>query len=399
MAKDRRMGVLMIVENLPVPFVRRAWQECCALRDAGCRVSVISPKGPGCEASYERIEDIDVYRHRVFEAAGTLGYFLEYGWAMAAWLWLSLKAYARRPFKILHAWNPPDLIFLVAWFYRLFGVRFIFDHLDLSPELYLAKFSRKDFFYRLVCLAERLSFKTAAVSLATNQSFREIAIERGGKSPDRVFIVRVSPVPQKMRRAGTFPELKEGKPLLVVYLGVMGPQDGVDIFIEAVEYLVKTKRRTDTQFALIGGGTEQPRLKQMANEKGLGPAVKFTGRLPFEDVARYLSTADVGAAPDPLNDMNDRSTMGKILEYMCYEIPVVLFELTEGRRSADNSALYAKPNDPVDFAEKINQLLDSESLRRELGARGRRRIEEVFNWEIDRAQLLRAYEVALSSRD
>jgi glycosyltransferase involved in cell wall biosynthesis len=396
MTKDRPIGVLMIVENLPVPFVRRAWQECCALRDAGCRVSVISPKGTGCEASYERIDDIDVYRHRVFEASGALGYFLEYGWAMAAWLWLSLKAFARRPFKILHAWNPPDLIFLVAWIYRPFGVRFIFDHLDLTPELYLAKFSRQDFFYRLVCLAERLSFKTATVSLATNQSFREIAIKRGGKSPDRVFIVRVSPVPEKMRRERTYPELKEGKALLVVYLGVMGPQDGVDILLEATEYLLKTKGRTDTQFVLIGGGTEQPRLKRMAEERGLDGVVKFTGRLPFEDVARYLSTADVGVAPDPLNDMNDRSTMGKILEYMCYEIPVVLFELTEGRRSAEDSALYAKPNDPKDFAEKINQLLDCASLRQELGARGRRRIEEFFNWEIDRAQLLRAYEVAMN---
>lgn len=399
MTKDRPIGVLMIVENLPVPFVRRAWQECCALRDAGYRVSVISPKGPGCEASYERLDDIDVYRHRVFEASGALGYFLEYGAAIAAWLWLSLKAYARRPFKILHAWNPPDLIFLIAWFYRIFGVRFIFDHLDLSPELYLAKFNRKDFFYRMVCRAERLSFKTAAVSLATNLSFREIAMKRGGKSADHVFIVRVSPVPAKMRRVATYPELKEGKPLLVVYLGVMGPQDGVDIFVEAIEYLVKIKGRGDTQFVLIGGGTEQPRLKQLAHDKGLDPVVKFTGRLPFGDVARYLSTADVGAAPDPLNDMNDRSTMGKILEYMCYEIPVVLFELTEGRRSADNSALYAKPNDPVDFAEKINKLLDSKDLRKELGARGRRRIEEVFNWEIDRAQLLRAYEVALRCRD
>src|SRR5437667_268456 len=243
MTKDRPIGVLMIVENLPLPSVRRAWQECCALRDAGYRVSVISPKGPGCEASYERIDDIDVYRHRVFEASGPLGYFLEYGWAMAAWLWLSLRAFTRRRFKILHAWNPPDLIFLVAWIYRPFGVRFIFDHLDLSPEFYLAKFNRQDFFYRLVSLAERLSFKTAAVSLATNRSYREIAVKRGAKSPDHVFIVRVSPVPERMRRERAYPELKESKPLLVVYLGVMGPQDGVDILLEAIEYLLKNSAR------------------------------------------------------------------------------------------------------------------------------------------------------------
>src|SRR2546422_8155753 len=398
MTKDRPIGVLMIVENLPVPFVRRAWQECCALRDAGYRVSVISPKGPGCEASYERIDDIDVYRHRVFEASGPLGYFLEYGWAMAAWLWLSLKAFARRRFKILHAWNPPDLIFLVAWIYRAFGVRFIFDHLDLSPELYLAKFNRQDFFYRLVSLAERMTFRTATVSLATNQSYREVAIERGGMPPDRVFVVRVTPEPEKMRRGLPRPELKQGKTHLVAYLGVMGPQDGVDLLIESIDYIVKQKRRDDTQFTLMGSGTETPRLKALVAQKGLEPWVTFTSRGPGDVLAQYLSTADVGVAPDPLNRMNDKSTMGKILEYMAFGLPVVLYELTEGRRSAGDAALYARPNDPVDFAAKILTLLDSEPLRRQLGELGRKRIEESWHWEIDRKSLLAAYELALRQK-
>src|SRR6266542_138082 len=240
MANDERIGVLLIVENLPFPFVRRAWQQACALRDAGYRVSVISPKGAGCERSHQGIERIEVYRHRVWEASGAVGYFLEYTSALAAQFYLALKIYARGGFRVVHTWNPPDIMFLIGRFFKLFfGARYIFDHLDLNPELYLAKFGRKDFLYRLVCRAERGAFRTADVSLATNQSYREIAIERGGMPPERVFVVRVSPEPEKMRRGKPAPEFKHGKEHLVVYLGVMGPQDGVDLFVEAIEFIVK----------------------------------------------------------------------------------------------------------------------------------------------------------------
>jgi glycosyltransferase involved in cell wall biosynthesis len=289
-------------------------------------------------------------------------------------------------------------MFVIGWLFQRFtGARYIFDHLDLNPELYLAKFGREDFFYRLVCGVERATFRTADVSLATNQSYRDIAIERGGMPPDRVFIVRVSPEPEKMRRRESFPDLKHGKKHLVVYLGVMGSQDGVDLWVEGIDYIVNQKKRDDTFFTIIGSGTEVPRLKAMVAAKGLDGVVHFTGRVSAEDLARYLSTADVGVAPDPLNPMNDKSTMGKILEYMSFSMPVVLFELTEGRRSAGDAALYARPNDPIDFAEKVIQLLDSEQLRSELGARGRKRIEENINWETDRQRLLAAYELALKS--
>ena len=395
MAKDSRIGVLIIVENLPFPFVRRAWQEACALRDAGYRVSVISPKGPGCERSYEMIEGIEVYRHRIWEASRPSGYLIEYVAALAAQLFLALKIYARTRFRVVHTWNPPDIMFLIGAFFKLFGAKYIFDHLDLNPELYLAKFGREDFFYRLVCFVERAAFRTADVSLATNQSYREIAIQRGGKSPEKVFIVRVSPEPEKMRRGPGAPELKCGRKHLVVYLGVMGPQDGVDLFIESIEYIVKKQGREDTFFTLIGSGTEVPRLKELVAEKGLDSVVKFTGRIPGDELARYLSTADVGVAPDPFNPMNDKSTMGKILEYMAFGVPVVLFELTEGRRSAADAALYARPDDTIDFAEQVSRLLDSDSLRQTLGSRGRERIETIFNWEIDKKALLEAYAMAL----
>jgi glycosyltransferase involved in cell wall biosynthesis len=397
MSVDRPTGVLLIVENLPFPLVRRAMQQARALRDAGYRVSVISVKGAGCEKSYEVIEGIEVYRHRFWEASSPAGYLVEYSLALASQLYLALKAYRRTRFRVVHTWNPPDIMFLIGVFFKLFGARYIFDHLDLNPELYLAKFGGEDFLYRLVCFVERATFWTADVSLATNQSYREIAVQRGGMPPERVFIVRVSPEPEKMRRGPAYPELKRGKKFLVVYLGVMGPQDGLDLWVDSIEYMVKRRGRDDTFFTFIGSGTELPHLKALVAQKGLQSVVNFTGRIPGEELAKYLSTADVGVAPDPLNPMNDKSTMGKILEYMAFGMPVVLFELTEGRRSAADAALYARPNDPMDFAEKVLTLLDSESLRRELGERGRRRIVEHFNWETDREALLKAYEVALRS--
>jgi glycosyltransferase involved in cell wall biosynthesis len=322
---------------------------------------------------------------------------VEYAGALTMQFYLALKIYARHRFRVVHTWNPPDIMFLVGRFFKLFGARYIFDHLDLNPELYLAKFGREDFLYRLVCRVERAAFRTADVSLATNQSYREIAIERGGKPPERVFIVRVSPEPEKMRRGPAYPELKRGKQHLVVYLGVMGPQDGLDLLLESIDYIVHRQGRDDTCFTFIGSGTEVPRLKAVVEQNGLESLVHFTGRIPSDELARYLSTADLGVAPDPLNPMNDKSTMGKILEYMSFELPVVLYELTEGRRSAADAALYARPNDPVDFAEKVLTLLDSESLRRELGQRGRKRIEESFNWETDKQSLLKAYETALKA--
>ena len=394
MAKDNRTGVLLILENLPFPFVRRAWQEAVALRDAGYRVHVISPKGAGYETNHEVIEDIDIYRYRVYEASGPFGYALEYCKALAAQLYLASKIFWRHGFRVVHTWNPPDIMFLNGLIFKIFGARYIFDHLDLNPELYLAKFGKQDVFYKLVCLVEKCAFHTADVSLATNQSYREIAIQRGGKQPDRVFIVRVSPEPDKMKRLDPIPELKMGRKFLVVYLGVMGPQDGVDLLIQSIEHIIR-KGRDDIQFTLIGSGTEVPHLKSLVAQKKLEPWVNFTGRIPGGELANYLSTADVGVASDPLNAMNDKSTMGKVLEYMAFNIPVVQYEVTEGRRSAGEASLYARPNDPADFACKILQLIDSEELRRRMGQIGRQRIEQDFNWEIDRKSLLSAYAKAL----
>ena len=397
-AAPNRQGVavLILVENLPVPFNRRVWQEARALTQAGYRVSIISPKGPGFEASHEVREGIEIYRHRVWEASGALAYLLEYGWALTAEFYLALKVYARTRFRVLQVGNPPDLFFGMGWFFKLFGVRFIFEFLDLNPELYVAKFGKRGAFHRLLCLAEKLSFRAADVTIAANQSYRDIAVERGGVAPERVFVVRGTIDLTGIRGACPRPELKECKAHLVVYLGVMGPQDGLDLLLESIEHIVKTGRRNDTLFVLIGGGTELPALKAAATSKGLDAWVRFTGRLPEDQVAAYLATADIGVAPDPKNDMNDKSSMTKILDYMAHGKPTVLFDLTEGRRSAEESALYARPNDPIDFAEQILRLLDSESLRRKLGDAGRHRIEELMSWEFSKRALIAAYETALS---
>ena len=387
------INVLIIVEDLPVPFDRRVWQEACALREAGYGVSVICPKRDAFTAARETIEGIDIYRHNLREGSGPLGYVLEYLQALAAQFILAVKIYRRTRFRAIHACNPPDTIFLVGAFFKLFGVRFIFDHHDLNPELFEVKFGRRGFFYHLVCLAEKWTYRTADVSIATNDSYRQVAIERGGMAPDRVFVVRSAPDLRKVALEPVRDDLRQGRTYLVLYLGTMGPQEGVDLFLEAAARIARL--RSDVGFVIVGEGSEVPRLKSMTRNLGLEEVVRFTGRISDADLADYLSTADVCVAPDPKNPMNDKSTMNKVLQYMAYARPVVLFDLTEGRRAAGDAALYAKPNDPADFAAKILQLLESDALRHDLGQRGRRRIEEELNWECEKIALLDAYRAAL----
>lgn len=399
MKRSEQTSVCIIVENLPVPVDRRVWCEARALHNAGYNVSVICPKGKtSCTASYEILDGIHIYRHRAWEASNAVGYLLEYAWALMAELYLVLKVFSRSRFRILQGCNPPDTIFLIGLILKPFGVQFIFDHHDLSPEVFQAKFGGSGgLFGALTRLAEKCSFRVARVSIATNESFKEIAVQRGGKRPEEVFVVRNCPDLTAVRRGPVRPEVKQNKPLLVVYVGFMGQQDGLDLLLEAIEHLVKIEKRQDTHFLLIGKGSMLPALKGLVAQKDLGGFVTFTGQIPHEEVVSYLSNADVGVAPDPKTPMNDNSTMIKIFEYMALGLPVVLFDLKEGRRSAGPAALYANPNDPIDFANQLNRLLDSSELRQQLGACGRKRIEDSLNWEVERNTLLQAYSAVLQA--
>ena len=389
-------SVLMIVENLPVPPDRRVWQEACALRNAGYKVSVICPKGFGFESNHETMEGIEIFRHPLYEGSSPPGYLLEYVLALVAEFALALRIYCRTRFRLIHACNPPDSIFLIAAFFKLFGVRFVFDHHDLSPELYETKFARRGLLYKLVCLAERLTYRTADVAIATNESFREVAVERGEMPADRIFVVPTGYDLDKIQVLSARRELKLGRRFLALYLGMIGPQDGVDLFVEAAARIGRS--RSDTAFVIIGGGSEVPRLKALVKKRGLESEVVFTGFLTGKDLAEYLSTADVCVAPDPKNALNDKLTMLKTFDYMAYGRPVVLFDLTEGRRALSDAALYARPNDPVDLAAKILLLLDNDSLRQALGERGRHRVELLFNWNREKVALYAAYEMALSNK-
>jgi glycosyltransferase involved in cell wall biosynthesis len=398
MSRDARTAVCIVVENLPVPLDRRVWKEACALRDAGYRVLVICPKGKRkFTTGYEVLDGIEIYRHRTWEASTVRGYLLEYSVALVAEFALTLKVFIRTRFRILQGCNPPDTIFLIGLLLKPFGVRFIFDHHDLGPELFEAKFGKRSrLFYRLARLAELCSFRVANTCIATNESFKDIAVARGGKDPERVFVVRNCP-DLAFRRAELRTSNKFGKSLVVVYVGFMGTQDGLDLLLEAIEHIVKRENRQDTHFVLVGGGTVIPELRAMIARKDLEAYLTITDRVSHDEVANYLSSADVGVAPDPKNTLNDNSSMIKIFEYMAFGLPVVLFDLKEGRRTAGPAALYAIPNDPVDFANQVSKLLNCKTLRAQLGEHGRKRIEEKLNWEVEKVSLIRAYDTALDA--
>ncbi|HYC36439.1 MAG TPA: glycosyltransferase family 4 protein [Usitatibacter sp.] len=381
-----------MVENLPSPFDRRVWQEANALKDAGHTVSIICPTGKGYEEKYEEIDGIAIYRYRLpTEAEGALGYLIEYSAALFWTFLLSWKVLFTRGFDVIHACNPPDLFFLIGGFFKLLGRKFVFDHHDINPELYEAKFGRRDIFWKLMVALERWTFRIADVSLATNESYRRIAIERGGMDPDRVFVVRSGPSLERLRVVPPVESLKRGRKHLVGYVGVMGKQEGIDLLLEAARVIVHDMKRDDVQFGLVGGGTSLEEMRALAAEKGVGDHVTFTGRVPDEQLLAMLNTADVCVNPDVANEMNDKSTMNKIMEYMALGKAIVQFDLTEGRYSAQDASLYARQNDPADMAAKIVELLDDPDRRARMGEYGRRRVENELEWRYEVPKLLAAY--------
>lgn len=390
--------VLIIVENAPAPFDPRVWKEALALYAAGYMVTVLSPKQKGYEKGYEFREGIHIYRHPMpKEGNGAVGYIWEYGCALFWELLYSWWIYFRRGFQVLQACNPPDTIFLVALAFKLLGVKFIFDHHDVNPELYVAKYEKKDLLYKILVLLEKLTFYFSDVVVATNESYKEIAITRGGLAPERVFVVRNGPDLRTFKPVPANAALKYGKPYLVGYVGVMSTQDGLDILLNVAEYIRSLGRR-DIHFTCVGKGPSFAELQQIVKEKNLGEMVNFTGRVSDEDLLEILSTADVCVNPDKPCRMNDISTMIKIMEYMAMAKPIVQFDLKEGRISAQGASLYSDPNNQVpDFAEKIMWLIDHPEERQKMGELGSMRVRRELAWEYSVGNLLAAYELAFSS--
>jgi glycosyltransferase involved in cell wall biosynthesis len=387
-------NALILVENLSVPFDRRVWQECLALRADGWAVHVICPQGTSRDTEpYAEIDGVRIHRYPLRAAVGgPLGYLQEY----ASALWHTYRLGRRiGPVDVVHACNPPDLFFLIARRFKRTGARFVFDQHDLVPELYLSRFARgEDFLYRAVCWLEKQTYRAADVVISTNESYRTAALTRGGKEPGQVFVVRSAPTVDRFRQVPADESIRRDKQYLLCYLGVMGPQDGVDYALRALAKLRDEQGRTDWHAVFMGGGDTYDAMVALAGELGLTDCVEFTGRIPDDDLLRYLSTADVCLSPDPLNPLNDVSTMNKIMEYMAMARPIVSFELKEARVSAGEAAVYAPANDESAFAALIAELLDDPAERKRMGEIGRQRVSGALSWEHSRAALLRAYRAA-----
>ena len=390
MEKERK--ILIIVENLPVPFDTRVWQEATTLAANGYTVSVICPVGKGYMAKEETLDGVHIFRHPLPpEGNGAIGYFREYGSALREELRLAKKVYREIGFDVIHGCNPPDDIYMVASRFKKYGVKYVFDHHDICPELFEAKFgSTKGLLYKSQVWLERQTYKHCTFAFVTNESYRRIAIERDRMPPERVIVLRSGPKLERLRQLPPDPSIRRGYPYMVGYLGVIGQQEGVEYILQAAQYI--KERENNVFWGIVGGGPHLEAMKKQAHAMGLDDCVEFTGRVPDDQMLRYLNTADVCVNSDTYNAMNDKSTMNKVLEYMALGKAIVQFDLTEGRYSAQDASLYAKRNDAVDMAEKIRQLLADPELRERMGRYGHERIVNELSWDNTSKALLEGYE-------
>jgi glycosyltransferase involved in cell wall biosynthesis len=384
--------VVIIVQNLSVPFDRRVWLEACSLRDAGYEVSVVCPMGAG-ETAYEVLDGILIRRYPAppdARGVGTYLYEFVYCWLRTARL--VLRAHRAEGFDVIQACNPPDTFWALALPFKLVGTKFVFDQHDLCPEVYESRFPNGSGMFLLgLRLLERATYAVADHVISTNDSYRAVALGRGRVASADVTVVRTGPDPERLRRTAPNSDWRRGRKYLCAYLGVMGPQDGVDLVVRAAAALSRAGR-DDVQFVLMGKGDSTEELVALADELDVAEMVTFTGRVSDEVVAEVLSTADLGLSPDPLNPLNDVSTMNKTMEYMAFELPVVAFDLKETRVSAGDAAVYVRPNDVAEYARAIADLLGDPERRRRMGERGRKRVVDILAWRHQAPRFIAAYE-------
>lgn len=393
--ESSRARVLIIVQNLPVPFDRRVWLECQALVAADYDVTVVCPKGKH-DPGYQMLDGVTIHKYRPYAPGGSaFGYILEYAYSFLATLLLVLRARRAGRFDVLQACNPPDIFWPIAWWLRRRdGSRFVFDHHDLCPELFDSRFPGGSRLARRGLLAlERATFTTADHVVSTNSSYAAVAVRRGGKAPSDVTVVRTGPDGERLRRRAANPACRRGRGHLVAYIGVMGPQDGVDLAVRAAAYVVHDLKRTDVSFTFMGSGDSYGDLVALRDELGLQDHLELPGRVPDETVLDVLSTADVGLSPDPKNPLNDLSTMNKTMEYMAFGLPVVAYDLKETRVSAADAAVYLESGDVPAYARAIVELLDDPDRRTAMGRIGRQRIEAELGWPYQREAYVGVYDV------
>ncbi|WP_294645454.1 glycosyltransferase family 4 protein [uncultured Aureimonas sp.] len=383
---------VIVVENLPVPLDRRVWQEACALRDAGWTVSVICPKSQQFPAAFETIDDIEIFRHNLpLEASGKFAFLYEYAAALFHELRLLLKVSRRRGFDVIQACNPPDLIFLVAAPFKLFGKKFVFDHHDVCPELFVAKFERKGFFHSLLLMAEKATFRTADLVISANETYRSLAISRGGKKPEDVVTVYSVPDKARIRRVAPNEALRAGAGTVLGYVGIIADQDGVDHLVRCVHHLVADHGQRDIRAVVVGDGPALASVRQLAGELGVAEHITFTGYLRGEDLLAALSTFDIGIIPDPVNEYNDKISMNKVFEYSALGIPSVSYDLTETRRLLGDAGRYAADATPAGLAAAARPLIEDLELRRAAGLRAKALADAQFDWDREAERYVAAY--------
>jgi glycosyltransferase involved in cell wall biosynthesis len=385
MTTTPRPHVLIIVQNLPVPLDRRVWLECEALVANGYEVSVICPKGPG-DPSRQLIDGVHIYKYKPApEAKGLLGFALEFGYSWLRTAWLSFAVWRRRRFDVMQACNPPDTYWLLARLWRARAVRFVFDHHDLNPELLRSRFGEpEDLLRRLELRAltwlERMTFQTAERVISTNESYKRIAIDRGRRNPETVTVVRSGPDTRAMRPVYPAGPPQQERALSLVYLGIMGPQDNVDLLLDVMEHLVHKRGRTNVHATLLGFGDCLQDLRRRTTELELDDWVTFTGRADRNMIADHLSVADVGLSPDLKTPLNDLSTMNKTMEYMAYALPSVSFDLVETQVSGGDAVICVPSGDVEAFADAVEELLDNPDLRLSMAKRARARVARELDW-------------------